>query len=110
MFARVEVVLPVERPVLAVPATAILHAPYGDSVFVIEKGNEPKTGNATLQARMTTVRVGETRGDFVEITQGLEAGAEVATSGVFKLRNGSAVVINNELAPKATTDPRPSDS
>ncbi len=110
MFARVEVVLPTKRGVQTIPATAVLHAPYGDSVFVVEETKDAKTGNVTLQARMTTVRVGETRGDFIEITRGLEPGQQVVTSGVFKLRNETPLVIDNKLAPNAVANPQPADS
>jgi len=110
MFAKVEVILPKPREVLAIPATAILHAPYGDSVFVIQDVKDEKTGQTSRQVRMTTVRLGESRGDLVEVTRGLEAGQEVATTGVFKLRNGSPVMVNNALAPDAQEAPTPADS
>jgi len=63
----------------------------------------------TLSARQRFVRVGERRGDFVAVTSGLGAGETVVSSGAFKLRNGAAVVVNNELAPKAEVAPTPVD-
>jgi membrane fusion protein (multidrug efflux system) len=110
MFARVELLLEQSIDTLVVPASAVLHAPYGDSVFVITEGKDPKSGVAVLQAQMTTVRLGETRGDLVAITSGLQEGQQIATSGVFKLRNGTAVAIDNSMAPVATTQPQPADS
>jgi len=110
MFARVELVLPESKSFLVVPATAVLHAPYGDSVFVIEDVRDEKTGNTTKQVHMTTVRLGGTRGDFVAVTDGLRSGQTVVTSGVFKLRNGSPVVVDNALAPDAQAAPRPPNS
>ncbi len=112
MFAKVELVLPESQRLLVVPATAVLHAPYGDSVFVISEPRDPKAGAGAgvKEARLTTVRLGETRGDFVAVTQGVSAGQTVASSGVFKLRNGSPVVVNNSLAPAAEANPRPADS
>ncbi len=109
MFARVELVLPQAAPVLVVPATAVLHAPYGDSVFVVTEARDQKTGRILKQGRMTTVRLGEMRGDFVAVTGGLEAGQTVASSGVFKLRNGMAVAVNDALAPGAELSPRPAE-
>ena len=106
MFVRVEVVLPQEQAVLAVPATAILSAPYGDSVYVIESN----TTNSTLVARQQFVRTGRSRGDFISVETGLKAGDRVVSAGIFKLRNGMAVQENNEVAPKAVEKPRPSDS
>lgn len=110
MFARIELVLPETAPILAIPATAVLHAPYGDSVFVISDVKDEKSGKTVKQVVMTTVRLGLTRGDFVAVTAGLEAGQTVATSGVFKLRNGSPVAVDNSLAPDAQSAPRPPNS
>jgi membrane fusion protein, multidrug efflux system len=110
MFARVNLVLPDRQPLLVIPSTAVLHAPYGDSVFVVGDVKDEKSGKTVKQVQMTTVRLGETRGDFVAVTAGLKAGQTVATSGVFKLRNGSPVAVDNSLAPDAQTAPRPPNS
>ena len=110
MFAKVDVVLPRKEPVLAIPATAIAYAPYGDSVFVIEKKKDEKSGKESQVIRQQFIRTGETRGDFVTVTQGLKAGETVVGSGVFKLRNGMPVVINNELAPKPELSPTPAQT
>jgi membrane fusion protein (multidrug efflux system) len=110
MFAKVDVVLPAKKPVLVIPATAISYAPYGDSVFVIEKKKDEKTGKESQVIRQQFIRTGETRGDFVTITKGLKGGEVVVSSGVFKLRNGMPVVVNNELAPKAELEPTPAQT
>ena len=110
MFARVQLVLPEAVPILVIPSTAVLHAPYGDSVFVISDVKDEKSGKTVKQVQMTTVRLGETRGDFIAVTAGLKAGQTVATSGVFKLRNGSPVALDNTLAPDAQSAPRPPNS
>ena len=107
MFVNVEVFAPEKKPVLAIPATAVLFAPYGDSVFVIEENQED--GEVTNVARQRFVRLGDRRGDFVAVTSGLDAGEVVVSHGGFKLRNGSAVVVNNDLAPRAELAPTPSD-
>ncbi|MFK7997517.1 MAG: efflux RND transporter periplasmic adaptor subunit [Granulosicoccus sp.] len=90
MFASVEVVLPTVKQVLMVPLTAVSFATYGDSVFVLENNEEEQ-----LIARQQFVQLGERRGDFVEITKGLEDGNTVANEGVFKLRNGAPVKIGD---------------
>ena len=110
MFVKVEVVLPDKVTVLPVPATAVLYAPYGDSVFVVESRENENTGEGEQVLRQQFVRLGKARGDFVDVTDGIEAGATVVTSGVFKLRTGMAVVIDNTLAPEPRLEPRPSDS
>ena len=110
MFAKIEIILPTKQKTLVVPGTAVSYAPYGDSVYVIEKKKDEKTGKESQTIRQTFVRVGEARGDFVSITKGLKAGETVVGTGVFKLRNGMAVTINNDLAPKPQLNPTPADS
>jgi membrane fusion protein, multidrug efflux system len=110
MFAKVEVVLPVKKSVLAIPATAVSYAPYGDSVFVVEKKKDPKSGKESQVLRQQFIRIGETRGDFVTVTDGLKGGEVIVSSGVFKLRNGMEVTINNDLAPKPELSPSPAQT
>jgi len=110
MFAKVEVILPEKEKTLVVPGTAVSYAPFGDSVFVIEKKKDEKTGKESQTIRQQFVRVGEARGDFVSITEGLKGNETIVSTGVFKLRNGMSVVINNELAPKPQLNPKPVDS
>src|SRR6058998_1703902 len=110
MFINIEIVLPEKHKALVIPGSAISYAPYGDSVFVIEKQKDGKTGKESQVLRQQFVRVGEARGDFVSITTGLKAGETVVGTGVFKLRNGMAVAINNDLAPKPQINPTPVDS
>ena len=108
MFGSLELLADQAEPVVVIPATAVIYAPYGDSVFTIEKG-AGEGGQATLTARQRFVRLGERRGDLVAVASGLTAGETVVGSGGFKLRNGAAVVIHDELAPKAEEAPRPVD-
>ena len=110
MFGKIEVVLPEKHKTLVVPGSAISYAPFGDSVFVIEKKKDPKTGKESQTIRQQFVRLGEARGDFVSITDGLKGGETLVSTGVFKLRNGMTVTINNELAPKPQLNPKPVDS
>lgn len=110
MFARVKVLLPNEKSTLFLPATAVSYAPYGNSVFLIEKKHGDKTNKDSLVLRQQFIRTGETRGDFVAVTEGLKAGDEMVSTGVFKLRNGMNVVVDNKLAPKAEEAPKPADT
>ncbi len=110
MFANVEVVLPETKPVLPVVATAVLYAPYGDSVFVVETKKDEQTGDTQQVLRQQFVRLGQARGDFVDIVDGLKPGETVVTSGVFKLRSGVPVVIDNTLAPQPELAPQPNAS
>jgi membrane fusion protein, multidrug efflux system len=110
MFARVEVLLPDEQKVLAIPATSVLSAPFGDSVYVIESKAATNGAPAGLVVRQQFVRVGRAHGDFVSVESGLKAGDRIVNAGIFKLRNGMSVTENNETKPKADLVPRPADS
>ena len=110
MFAKVDVMLPEIKKAIVIPGSAVSSAPYGDSVFVIEKQKDPKSGKESLVLRQQFVRIGEVRGDFVSVLKGLKAGEEVVGTGVFKLRNGMVVTINNDLAPKPELNPNPADT
>jgi len=107
MFARVQVLLPETKSTLFVPTTAVAYAPYGNSAYVIEKKKNEKTGKDSLIIRQQFIRTGETRGDFVAVTEGLKEGDEVVSTGVFKMRNGMDVAVDNKLAPKAKLSPEP---
>jgi membrane fusion protein, multidrug efflux system len=110
MFVTATVILPQEQTTIVIPATAISYAPFGDSVFVIEKKHDEKTKKDGLVLRQQFIRTGETRGDFVAVTEGLKPGEQVASTGVFKLRNGASVVIDNTMAPKPQLHPTPRNS
>ena len=121
MFVNVEVVSAEKRPVLLIPATAVMYAPYGDSVYVLGPGSPGERAGAGpaaaaaapaaagLVAQQRFVRLGERRGDLVAVASGLSAGEAVVSSGAFKLRNGMAVVVRNDLAPDARLAPHPAD-
>jgi membrane fusion protein, multidrug efflux system len=114
MFVNVSVVLPERANVVFVPATAILRAPYGNSIYIVENRKDDnggpvngRDGKPAKVARQQFVRVGVSRGDFVAIDEGVTAGQEVVMLGAFKLRNGAPVMVNNEtkLSPSQTPNP-----
>jgi len=121
MAVQTTVTLSNPQKVLAVPTTAVIFAPYGDTVFVIEKdsdknkekqkekASEKVEGKVTLKARQQFVRLGKSRGDFIEIADGLKAGEQVVSAGAFKLTNGQSVVISKTPQPDFKTDPKPID-
>ncbi|MGZ4733796.1 MAG: efflux RND transporter periplasmic adaptor subunit, partial [Terriglobales bacterium] len=98
MFVQVDLSLGASQPAITLPASAISYAPYGDSVFVVADLKDPK-GNSYKGVRQQFVKIGPSRGDQVAIFSGLNSGDEVVSSGVFKLRNGAAVTINNKIQP-----------
>jgi membrane fusion protein, multidrug efflux system len=108
MFANVEVLSSEQRSVLIVPATAVIFAPYGDSVFAIEEQKDESRNTSTV-VRQKFIRTGERRGDLVAVASGLNAGEQVVSSGAFKLRNGAAVTVDNRLAPEARLAPQPTE-
>jgi membrane fusion protein (multidrug efflux system) len=106
MFVNVSVGLPAQQEVLAIPATAVLYAPYGDSVFIIEDDSDKK-GKVL---RQQFVRLGLKRGDCVAVTNGLQGGETVVSTGVFKLRNNQSVVVDNTLSPDFQKTPTPENN
>jgi len=110
MFVNVAVVLPAKEKVLPIPATAVLYAPYSDSVFVVEEKKGEKNSPPGKSLRQQFVRLGEKRGDFIAVLSGLKEGETIVSTGVFKLRNGQAVVVDNTLAPEFKLMPKPSDN
>jgi membrane fusion protein (multidrug efflux system) len=108
MFLNVAVILPQKREVVAVPSLSVVHASYGDSVFVVGPKPKDSPSKADKVAAQKFVRLGEARGDFVAVAEGLKAGEEVVTSGAFKLRNGLPIIIDNKsvkLEPKLAPKP-----
>jgi membrane fusion protein (multidrug efflux system) len=114
MFVNVVVVLPKRDKVVTVPATAVIHAPYGDSIFAIEDKPPGSPGMATTPdgrpvriARQHFVRLGQARGDFVAVAEGVRPGQVVVSEGAFKLRNGAPVVIDDKVKAKPQLNPTP---
>lgn len=106
MAVETKVTLSDPQEVLAVPSTAVIYAPFGDTVFVIEPGEAA----GSFKARQQFVRLGKSRGDFVEIVDGLKPGEVVASAGAFKLLNGQAVTVGNLPTPEYKLEPTPADS
>jgi membrane fusion protein (multidrug efflux system) len=109
MFVQVQIAVGASRPVIALPASAINYAPYGDSVYVIADLKDPK-GATYRGVRQQFVKLEGSRGDQVAVISGLNGGEEVVTSGVFKLRNGAAVQVNNKVQPGNSPAPKPEDT
>jgi membrane fusion protein (multidrug efflux system) len=109
MFAQVEVTLPQSERVVVVPSTAVSYASYGNSVFVVETMKN-EDGSEYLGVRQQPVRLGVTRGDLIVIAEGLAGGEQVASSGLFKLRNGMNVQVNNTVQPSSSANPKPKNS
>ncbi len=109
MFVKVQVVQEDHQPVIALPASSIRYAPYGNSVFIVADLKGPK-GESYRGVRQQFVKLGPERGDQIAVLTGVKAGEEVVTSGAFKLRNGAAVLVNNAVQPGNDPSPRPEDN
>lgn len=109
MYVTVKVQLGARNDVIALPASAINFAPYGNSVFIVEEMKGPD-GKAYRGVRQQFVKLGTAQGDLVAILDGVKAGQEVVTSGVFKLRTGASVTVNNKVQPSSSPAPKPEDS
>lgn len=109
MFVTTAIVTGAARPTVSLPASSISYAPFGDSVFVLARMTAPD-GTPYTGVRQQFVTLGPARGDRVAVLAGVEAGDEVVTSGVFKLRNGAAVLVNNAVQPANSDAPALGDS
>lgn len=109
MFVEVQVTLGAGEPLVALPASAISYAPYGDSVFIVEEMKGPD-GRPYQGVRQQFVKLGPARGDQIAILDGVAPGARVVSSGAFKLRSGAAVLVNNAVQPSNSPAPHPEDS
>ena len=114
MFAQVSVVLPDQGDVVTVPLTAVVHASFGDSVFVVEDKKPDAPGAKTTpagkpikNARQQFVRLGQARGDFVAVLAGVAEGDQLVTAGAFKLRNNSPIVVDNSVQTEPQLNPKP---
>ena len=108
MFVQTQVTLGADRHVVALPASAINYAPYGDSVFVVAEMRNPK-GQAYRGVRQQVVKLGAARGDQIAVLSGINPGEEIVSSGVFKLRNGAPVQVNNTVQPGNSRSPKTED-
>jgi len=109
MFVQVEIPMGQARQVVPIPASAINYAPYGDSVYIVSDMKDEK-GRMYRGVRQQVVKIEGTRGDQVAITSGINPGDEVVSSGVFRLRNGAPVQVNNTVKPTNNASPKPEDS
>lgn len=111
MFVTVDTFLDQSQKVLLLPNTAVLHAPFGNSVFIIEAAKaQAPDGVKPLVLRQQFVRLGQRRGDFVTAIEGVKGGETIVAAGIFKLRPGMPVVIDNTLAPEFKLAPIPDNT
>jgi membrane fusion protein, multidrug efflux system len=109
MFAKVSVIMTEKQNVVAIPATAIHYAPYGDSIFIVSQMKDPQ-GKEYKGVKEQFIKTGQSRGDMIAIVSGLKPGDEVVTSGVFRLKTGAHVSVNNQIKPGTDLSPNPADS
>ena len=108
MFVQAQVILGAAQKVIALPASSINYAPYGDSVFIVgDMKNE--RGQPYRGVRQQVVKLGAARGDQIAVLSGIKPGEEVVTSGVFKLRNGAPIQVNNNVQPANSATPTTED-
>lgn len=109
MFISLDVQTGAPEKRLTLPQTAVSFNPYGEMVFIVQQGPKDASGREVLTVKQSLVTVGPARGDQVSIVSGVREGDIVVTSGHFKLKPGSAVVIDNKAAPKNDVAPMPVD-
>ncbi len=109
MFAKVSVIMPQREQVIALPVSSVHYAPYGDSVFIVGDDKD-EDGKPIKSVKEQFVKLGTARGDLVAIISGVKSGDEVVTAGVFRLKSGAAVIINNTVQPNSEASPTPENS
>jgi membrane fusion protein, multidrug efflux system len=109
MFVRVDITIGADRDVVAIPASSINYTPEGESVYLVSDLTG-KDGKHFQGVKLQPVKVGQARGDMIVITSGLKPGDVVVSSGVFRLRDGAKIIINNSVKPESELAPRPADS
>jgi membrane fusion protein (multidrug efflux system) len=110
MFANVTINLGDRVKYLTLPQTAITYNPYGSTVFIARKTDrKDKQGKPLIEAEQVFVTTGLTRGDQVAVVKGLEPGVMVVTSGQLKLKNGTPLIINNQVQPGFNPNPKPQE-
>jgi membrane fusion protein, multidrug efflux system len=109
MYATVDISTGAPRNYITLPQTAITYNPYGDTVYVVDSKGGQDGGKPQLVARQTFVTTGPTRGDQVAVLKGVNEGETIVTAGQIKLRNGTALLIDNSIMPTADAAPLPVD-
>lgn len=109
MYVNADVILPEQEKVIAIPSSAVSYAPYGDSVYVVKEQAGPD-GKPQKVVQQQFVKLGATRGDRVAVSSGLKAGDEIVSAGVFRLRPGAPVNVNNSVQPSNELQPKPADT
>lgn len=110
LFVDVTVTLPESDEALTIPATSIVYAPYGNSIFKVRRKIDEKTGKPAITVEQSFIRIGKRKGDFVSVLEGLEEGDEIVSAGAFKLRNNMPVSVENKMAPSPKLEPNPKNS
>ncbi len=109
MFASVQVQAGTVNKYITVPQTAVAFNPYGETIFVVKEGEKGPDGKPALIAKQVFVTTGAARGDQVAILKGIKDGDLIVSAGQLKLKNGSPIIINNEITPTNDKAPKPID-
>ncbi|MDD2337682.1 MAG: efflux RND transporter periplasmic adaptor subunit [Geobacteraceae bacterium] len=109
MYASVQVQAGIIQKYITVPQTSVAFNPYGETLFVVQEGAKGPDGKPELTVKQIFVTTGSTRGDQVAILKGIMDGDIVVTAGQMKLKNGSPVIINNQVVPTNEMAPKPKD-
>lgn len=118
MFASVEITVGEPHSYVTLPQTALTYNAYGETLFVVvpakpaegqSEAPKEEDGSPRLEAIQKFVTVGETRGDQVAILKGIKEGEIVVNAGQLKLKNGSHVVINNDVTMPNEAAPQVTD-
>jgi len=108
MFASLKVDLGDKVRYITVPQTAVTYNPYGSVIYIAKQGTA-KDGKPSTEAQQVFVTTGPTRGDQVAILKGIQIGDTIVTSGQLKLKNGTPLIVNNDVIPGNNPNPTPQE-
>ena len=109
MFVSVVIEAGAAVQYITLPQTAVAFNPYGETVFIVDASVPEAQGVFVMKARQVFITVGEARGDQLSVLKGISAGDTIVSSGQHKLRNGSIVVVDNQVQPGNDPAPAPVD-
>jgi membrane fusion protein (multidrug efflux system) len=105
MYSKVILPIGESQNLILIPSTAIKHAPYGDSVFILKEASEDN-GEKTYMPEEKYITTAGSKGNQTAVKTGLNENELIAASGIFKIITGIPLKVNNEIP--ADINPAPS--
>jgi membrane fusion protein (multidrug efflux system) len=95
---------------LFIPASSVQYSSTGEYVFVINEDFEGDDDMPGYTVKRQAVSLGVSKGNFIEVIEGVVIGERVIATGVFKIRPETRVVIDTRLSPQFSFNPDPENT